>query len=424
MYVTPAHRSLAQKFVFQKNREDAFVPDSLLDLVTFTYTEEEAEVVSALGFLGLPARAIARKLKRPVREVTPILESLSGRLLIQSLNMKGIPIYSFMPLVPGVFEAQMIRSKGEYGEYYKEFSRLFETFYEEFCTWIQPKLEGKDLRFGRIIPVERSLERSPGISVMALSTDKYSEMVDRNNSFCLVHVCACRHERELVGKGCGKPKDVCSAMGWLADLLIEKDMARRVSKEEFIDAKMRAADAGLVNLVDNLENPLQVCSCCGCCCGALRLLSEFNIPTIIARSHFEAAIDTAKCIGCGNCAEVCPMDAITLKKATPRARKKKKASLDPVRCIGCGLCVSKCDRQKAITLRPREDYKPPAKTMAEYGMNRYLEVKGIESPILEQVGLGVSRLLEKYSPLHISGPKYRPKQKRGGTDWATSVNSH
>ena len=103
------------------------------------------------------------------------------------------------------------------------------------------------------------------------------------------------------------------------------------------------------------------------------------------------------------------MDAITLQKATPRARKKKKASIDPARCIGCGLCVFKCDKQRAVTLRAREDYKPPAKSMVEYTMNRYCEVKGIESPILDRVGLGVSHLLEKYSPLHVSGPKYRPK---------------
>ena len=129
MYVTPAHRSLAEKFMFQKSRQDAFVPDSLLDLVRFAYTEEEAEVVSALGFVSLPARAIARRMRRPVREVRPTLESLSDRLLIQSLSLKGVQVYSFMPLVPGVFEAQMIRSEGEYGEYYREFSRLFETFY-------------------------------------------------------------------------------------------------------------------------------------------------------------------------------------------------------------------------------------------------------------------------------------------------------
>lgn len=103
------------------------------------------------------------------------------------------------------------------------------------------------------------------------------------------------------------------------------------------------------------------------------------------------------------------MDAITMQKATPRAKKKKKASIDPARCIGCGLCVLNCDKQRAITLRPRPDYKPPAKTLVDYTLNRYCEVKGIESPILDRVGLGVSSLLEKYSPFHISGPKHWPK---------------
>ena len=39
MHATRAHRTVAEKFVFQQDRQEAFIPDSLLDLVTFLYTE-------------------------------------------------------------------------------------------------------------------------------------------------------------------------------------------------------------------------------------------------------------------------------------------------------------------------------------------------------------------------------------------------
>jgi len=102
-------------------------------------------------------------------------------------------------------------------------------------TWLKPNLEGKYLRFGRIIPIGKSIESSNG--VIPLMSDSFAEVVDRYNSFCLVEVCACRNEMALLGKGCGKPMDVCSAMDWLADICIDKGLARRVSKKEFIDAK-------------------------------------------------------------------------------------------------------------------------------------------------------------------------------------------
>ena len=58
----------------------------------------------------------------------------------------------------------------------------------------------------------------------------------------MINVCACRNEMVLLDKGCGAPMDVCSAMGWVADYCIDKGMARRVSKQEFLEAKGRAAD--------------------------------------------------------------------------------------------------------------------------------------------------------------------------------------
>jgi ferredoxin len=58
-------------------------------------------------------------------------------------------------------------------------------------------------------------------------------------------------------------------------------------------------------------------------------------------SSLVAAVDTARCTGCGACAEVCPMEAITVDAT---------ATIETSSCTGCGLCVDECP-QEAITLK-------------------------------------------------------------------------
>jgi Fe-S-cluster-containing hydrogenase component 2 len=51
-------------------------------------------------------------------------------------------------------------------------------------------------------------------------------------------------------------------------------------------------------------------------------------------------VDAEKCTACGTCAEVCPVDAITVEDL---------AVIDEEECIACGTCEAECPVE-AITM--------------------------------------------------------------------------
>jgi Pyruvate/2-oxoacid:ferredoxin oxidoreductase delta subunit len=390
--------------VFQQNNKDFNMPDSLLKIVSFAFTEEEAQIAIHLGFIPRTAKVIARKAKRPLHEVEPVLKSLAERLLILSVTTKNKTVYNLFPFVPGVCELQIIASQGKEGkdkEYGTEFARLFWDFYDEVGDMLRPVMNGKEkFELARIIPIEQSIQGISGINTIAFPSDIFSEIIERNSSFALLE-CVCRTATEYVGNGCDKPKDVCSMMGVAADFMIEKGLGRRVSKEEFIDAKVRAVEAGLVNLVDNVLDPMQVCSCCGCCCGALKLISQHNFPALIANSHFESVIDSQNCEGCGKCIKWCPVNALSL------SGDKKSSEVDYKRCIGCGVCVSKCSNN-SISMKERANYQPPPENIVNFAVHKYLELKKHDkNGFLPRAGLGMGRLISNFIQPKLVGPKYK-----------------
>ena len=76
-------------------------------------------------------------------------------------------------------------------------------------------------------------------------------------------------------------------------------------------------------------------------------------PNVKQTSDFsggrQAAIDPAKCIGCGRCAAMCRFDAIALNGPGNDVIQKTYA-VDPVACEGCKVCVEFCP-VKAIEFR-------------------------------------------------------------------------
>ncbi len=86
-------------------------------------------------------------------------------------------------------------------------------------------------------------------------------------------------------------------------------------------------------------------------------------------TYFIRETDKDACTGCGECFDVCPVDAITTEGDFP--------AVDKEWCIGCGLCVAKCPNEAArLKLSPdRADHMPA------------LDFKELHERILEEKGL-------------------------------------
>ena len=420
MNTSSAYRVIAEKYLHTKTFKEVVIPDSLMRLLRFMFTEEEAEIIAKLGLAMKSVRTIAKAVNRPVEEINPILASLAERMLIIGFTKRKVPLYGLLNFYPGVYEAQMVLSEtkmreGDEGAFYKEFARLFKDFWEELFAWMRTKPGFADryqilgTPLGRIISIEEAIDASPGLGILSYPTDKFSEMADRaKKSICKIDVCTCRQELHLLDEECSrvdKPTSVtCTLAGTVAEAAIKAGAARRISKEQFIESRMQAAELGLVTMTDDTVDPLLICTCCDCCCSILRVLKDFNNPNTWAQSHFEAVIDREKCKGCKICAKACPMDAI-------KVGKDKKAVVDYARCIGCGVCVIKCDTQKAIAFKTRKIHKPPVDNLVEFWVRRYFQLKGREENFLPKLTLGATRALSRINPIHLTGPRARRLMK-------------
>jgi electron transport complex protein RnfB len=288
------------------------------------------------------------------QQVRPLLEAMADKGVVYAEVKDGVARYSVMPLVPGIFELQFM--KGLYDAKSRELAGLFNAYYYE--GWGEKGFAMKE-PFARTIVIDKEIPAGQQVQPY----EQVKNLIHGHKRKALT-TCFCRHEHELIGKSCGRPKDVCMVLGPFVDYAVERGFARRASDEEMLMALDRAEDAGLVHLSDNIAEKVNfVCNCCGCCCGILGTITKLNIPTAVAHSNYIIARDEGACIDCGDCADRCQVKALTFDA------EEKVLKLDEKRCIGCGLCIRACN-QDALSLvrRPDSDIIRPHDTYFEMGM--------------------------------------------------------
>jgi len=122
---------------------------------------------------------------------------------------------------------------------------------------------------------------------------------------------------------------------------------QRISSAEALALMRQWELEGVVHTVWAYVAPFVggMCNCRQPVCYAMQCTLDYGLK-LFFRAEYVAVVRWEACVGCGECAKVCPFSAIEMDRANAKAR------VDPLRCYGCGICRAHCPTQ-AIFLRDR-----------------------------------------------------------------------
>jgi Pyruvate/2-oxoacid:ferredoxin oxidoreductase delta subunit len=310
-----------------------------IEILEKIFTPEEAALFCDLRLSFESPLQIAERTGRPLDGLDEMLTRMWEKGQIEGAALGPTQIFRMLPWVVGIWEMQV-------GRLDAELARLGDAYYEHFG----PQLFGQGPRVMRTIPIER--DATP--TQQALSYASVSGIIEANQSFAVAE-CVCRKQKQLLDEGCDHPLEVCLGVASESDLFENQSWGRPISKQDAYALLDKAEDAGLVHLTTNLgEGPSFICSCCGCCCVALKAITKLGLTDVI-NSDFYCAIDADLCSSCGDCGNgICQVNAIS--------EGEEAYFVDRSLCIGCGVCIDTCDiAAMALVQKPAaERIAPPA----------------------------------------------------------------
>ena len=343
-----------------------------IKILKHLFTPEQAQISLKLNFMADPLQKIYGRLKKNGFS----LEELEGKLDemyfdglinrgIVKQEEKDVKYYGSAPFVIGFFEYQLNRLTPEFFKDAHQY--VHDTFFkEEYNKTGIPQL--------RVIPLEKTIDYEQSVA----QYDDFKALIESVGEPIAVMECICRKGAELIEEPCTKTKliESCFSFRSAARSAIEKGLAREITREEALKILEKAQEDGLVLQPGNSQNPMNICTCCGCCCRVLSSQKQLPELSQFFATNYYAEVDSELCVGCRTCEERCNVDAVNIEDDI--------AEIDKARCIGCGVCVPTCTSEAISLIKKEEETLPPKNTLATYTtiMNKKAELARAEKTLI------------------------------------------
>ena len=308
--------------------------ETLRQILEHLYTVREAELIAAMPFSPTPFSRLQTLIGGDPLALKNDLETLADKGLVLDFLAGEEVYYLPSPMVIGIFEFTMMRTRGELN--YKEWARLFHDYLQDKNTFYGANYgKGQTMSALRALPHEGTIESEEFVEV--LDYEKATAIVKSASKYA-IGICSCRHEKlHTDTKTCDVPLDTCSCFDISADYMIRHGFAREVSKSEMLENIARSREMGLVFCADNTKKNVSfICHCCGCCCNVLLGITKMGYPGILVTSNYIASSDEEDCLDCGECIDACPINAVS-------TNGNGSVHVDEQLCIGCGVCALACE---------------------------------------------------------------------------------
>lgn len=341
-----AYKSLEERL--NKFPQGAPPSETLYKILSMMFTEKEAELVAQLPIKAFNIKTAALIWKVKESEAEKILDTLASKALILDLecDKDNEKKYLMAPPMAGFFEFALMRTGGHLDQ--KVLSQLFHQYLNVEDDFMKELFFGSETKMGRAFVQERVLNNDNSIDI--LDYERASHII-KSAKHIGVSSCYCRHKAHHLGDDCYAPMETCLSFDTTAYTLTKHNYARKIDSHEALDILNMCYDYNLVQCGENVQKqPNFMCNCCKCHCEAFTSAKKFGLLVPVNTTSYIPYVDTHKCIGCGKCTNICPIEAISVTTTG----KDKYAQVDDKLCLGCGVCVKNCPKD-AIKLKRRKE---------------------------------------------------------------------